>query len=226
MKRYPHQQIEGLLDKFMNGQTSVEEETLLADYFRTQEVPQEWEDYRLMFTYFDRGMEGDLIPASETSKPLPLLTKRHWWGIAAAAAITAVIASLTVLHNPESTISQPSAIVKTQPVDTPVDVVPEVEMQQLAFESPASPKSASRSHAKVTSSRTRRLQNQNDSLRAETERLQRELADLKRRAFIIDMEANGYKTVLNEDGRIVLIDMEQEIENELNQQPTNSIPEI
>ena len=67
---------------------------------------------------------------------------------------------------------------------------------------------------------------QNDSLRAQNERLQHELEDLKRRAFIIDMEANGFKAVMGEDGRIVFIDMEQVIENEFNQQTTNNIPEI
>ena len=46
MKRYSQQQIEALLDKFMDGQTTVEEEALLADYFRSGDVPAEWEDYR------------------------------------------------------------------------------------------------------------------------------------------------------------------------------------
>ena len=73
---------------------------------------------------------------------------------------------------------------------------------------------------------TRRLQAENAKLARENERLQRELEDLKRRSFIIDLEAMGYKTVLNEDGSIVLIDLEQEIENELNNQPTTNIPAL
>ena len=43
MKRYSQHQIEALLDKFMDGQTTVEEETQLADYFRSHDVPAEWE---------------------------------------------------------------------------------------------------------------------------------------------------------------------------------------
>ena len=228
MKRYSQHQIEALLDKFMEGQTTVEEEAQLADYFRSHDVPAEWEDYRDMFGYFDRGMEGELLSPQAPRMPLTRQMGHRWWGIAAAAAITAVIVSLAVFRVPESTISQPPAIVKTEPVDIPADtptvVVPEVEMQRLAVSSP--PKAAVRSKVSSTVSRSRRLQAENKRLAEENERLQRELADLKRRSFIIDLEANGYKTVLNEDGNIVLIDMEQEIENELNNQPTTNIPAL
>lgn len=224
MKRYSHQQIEDLLDKFMNGQTTLEEEAALGDYFRSHEVPQEWEDFRVMFGFFDRGMESELVTPREPSQSLARLMGRRWWGIAAAAAIAAVIVTLTVLRPRESAISQPPAIVKTQPVDTPVAVVPEVELQQLTATNPLKP--AARARAASTSSRASRLQAQNAKLAQENERLQRELEDLRRRAFIIDLEANGYRAIQNEDGNIVLIDLEQEIENELNNQPTNNIPEI
>lgn len=224
MKGYSQQQIGDLLDKFMNGLTSPEEEAALGDYFRTHKVPREWEDYRLMFDYFDRGMEGELLNPQASVLPLTRQMGHHWWGLAAAAAITAVIVTLAVLRDPTSTVSQPPAIAKTQPADTPAVVVPEVEMQQLAVAKP--PKPGARSKVSSTASRSRRLQAENDRLARENERLQRELEDLKRRAFIIDLEANGFKAVHNEDGNIVLIDLEQEIENELNNQPTNNIPEI
>jgi len=79
-------------------------------------------------------------------------------------------------------------------------------------------------------SSSRRLQAENAKLAQENERLQRELADLKRRAFIIDLEANGFRAVQDEDGSIVLIDLEQELENELNNhlnnQPSANIPAL
>ena len=55
----------------------------------------------------------------------------------------------------------------------------------------------------------RSLQAENAKLAQENERLQRELADLKRRAFIIDLEANGFRAVQDEDGSIVLIDLDK-----------------
>ena len=218
MIRYSQQQIGDLLDKFMNGQTTPEEEATLGDYFRTHDVPAEWEDYRLMFDYFDRGMEGELLP----KQPI-LLMERHWWGIAAAAVITVAIVGTAVLHRPTTTTPQRPTVNAQIDNDTlvPPPVV-EVSPQQLASASPERP------IRPVHPARpaTRNLQAENAKLARENERLQRELDDLRRRAFIIDMEANGFKAVMNEDGNIVFIDMEQEIENELNHQLTNNIPEI
>lgn len=232
MKRYSHQQIEALLDKFMDGQTTVEEEAQLADYFRSADVPTEWEDYRVMFDYFDSGMEDGLVPVERPRPTLTRLMGRRWWGIAAAACITAVIVATTVLHRPATIVQPETPPVTAQRIDTiatPATTV-ETEPQQLASATPVSPENPARS-TRPTSRSTRNLQAENKRLAEENERLQRELADLKRRAFIIDLEAMGYKAVQDEDGSIVLIDLEQELENELNnhlnnQTTTNNIPAL
>ena len=44
------QEIAQLLSKFMAGETSVAEEEVLAQYFRTHEVDEEWAEYKEMFT--------------------------------------------------------------------------------------------------------------------------------------------------------------------------------
>ncbi len=233
MKRYSQQQISDLLDKFMDGLTTVEEEAALGDYFRTHEVPREWEDYRLMFGYFDRGMEGDLVPVEQPSPSLTRLVGRRWWGIAAAACITAAIVATVVLHRPATTITvpetTPAIAQKADSIATPVAVETESQPPQLAEVTPISPARPVRP-ARPVSKSTRRLQAENAKLARENERLQRELADLKRRAFIIDLEANGFRAVQDEDGSIVLIDLEQELENELNNhlnnQPSANIPAL
>ena len=235
MKRYSQQKIKTLLDKFMNGQTTVEEEAMLAEYFRSDDVPAEWEDYRLMFDYFDRGMEGDLVPVEQPRPSLTRLMGRRWWGIAAAACITVAIVATVMLHHPATVPEMPpvatnetAPIVETQDVVSLHETEPSaetaitrpVETQNLA--------SQSRSTRPIRS--TRRLQAENAKLAQENARLQRELADLKRRAFIIDLEANGFRAIQDEDGSIVLIDLEQELENELNNQlnnqPTTNIPAL
>ena len=98
--------------------------------------------------------------------------------------------------------------------------------QQLASATPARPARPARPDSRSRS----RLQDENAKLARENERLQRELADLRRRAFIIDLEANGFRAVQDEDGSIVLIDIEQELENELNNhlnnQPSANIPAL
>ncbi len=239
MKRYSQQQIEALLDKFMDGQTTVEEEALLADYFRTHDVPAEWEDYRDMFSYFDRGMEGDLVPEQQPQTSLARLMGRRWWGIAAAACITAAIVATAVLHQPESTTTVPEtpeiASNEAAPIGETQDVASLHETEpspETSITRPVETQNLATHAAKRKSARKdqRRLQAENAKLARENERLQRELADLKRRAFIIDLEANGFRAVQDEDGSIVLIDLEQEIENELNNhlnnQPTTNIPAL
>ena len=120
----------------------------------------------------------------------------------------------------------PSAIAqKADSIATPVAMEAESQPQQLTEVTPISPAHPVRP-ARPVSKSTRRLQAENAKLARENERLQRELADLKRRAFIIDLEANGFRTVQDEDGSIVLINIEQEIENELNNQPTTNIPAL
>ena len=234
MKRYTQQHIQDLLDKFMNGLTTLEEEAALGDYFRTHEAPEEWEDYRQMFGYFDRGMEGELITPQAQEQPFMRLMGRRWWGIAAAAAITTLIVGTTVLYHPTST-TQPvvAEVAQEEPQEqtTPIGETQNFASLQTTPEQPVETQNlASQTAAVKTShkrkSNVRRLRAENAKLARENERLQRELADLRRRAFIIDLEANGYKTVMNEDGSIVLIDLEQELENELNNQPTSNIPAL
>ncbi len=223
MKRYSQQQIKALLDKFMDGQTTVEEEAMLAEFFRSGDVPAEWEDYRLMFDYFDRDMEGDLVPVEQ---PRPSLTRqmgRRWWGIATAACITAAIVATVMLHRPATVPETPPIIAqKADSIATPVAVETEQQPQQLASANPVRPNNP----VNPVSRKIRRLQTRNERLARENARLQRELSDLRRRAFIIDLEANGFRAVQDEDGSIVLIDLEQELENELNNQPTTNIPAL
>ena len=234
MKRYSHQQIEALLDKFMDGQTTVEEEALLADYFRSADVPAEWEDYRVMFDYFDHGMEATLVPAKQPHPTLTRLMGHRWWGIAAAACITAAIVATAMLHHPTTTTQPEIAEVDTagkQKPATPIvetqDDAPILAPATLSVEAPrlASGTTSVKAASKRSRS-TRNLQAENKRLAEENERLQRELADLKRRAFIIDLEANGFRAIQDEDGNIVLIDLEQELENELNNKLTTNIPAL
>ena len=146
-----------------------------------------------------------------------------------------------MLHQPESTTTvretPPVASNETAPIGETQDFASLHEMEPTPETSITRPvetqnlASQSRSTRPTRSIRsTSRLQAENAKLARENERLQRELADLKRRAFIIDLEANGFRAVQDEDGSIVLIDLEQEIENELNNhlnnQPTTNIPAL
>ena len=69
MRQYDKQTITRILSKFMAGETSLDEEQLLAEYFRTHEVGDEWQEYKEMFALFDSGAV-DVEPEEEAKHPI------------------------------------------------------------------------------------------------------------------------------------------------------------
>ena len=236
MKPCSRHQIEALLDKFMAGKTTIEEESMLSEYFSTtHDVPTEWEDYKVLFGYIDRGLEGDLLP--ETSSP----SQRKWlWWIpaAAAAAIVALVFGFKVLNKPETTqpISPPIIAQKVEPKDERIDHrtdnhhTAENESADNKISAPnkseavaikLQPRKQKHSLKALPHETQTNLIAQNELHLQDNERLQRELEELNQQAIIIDMEAMGYKAVTDEDGTIIYLDMQQEIDNQFNNQSTN-----
>lgn len=74
-KLYDRKEIARILDRFMDGETSLDEEKMLAEYFRTHKVSEEWQEYKEMFSLFDKG-EVDI--EKDNSAPI-LRTSRHNW---------------------------------------------------------------------------------------------------------------------------------------------------
>ena len=88
----PHH-IQKLLTQFLEGDTSLEQEDELAEFFRTHTVDEQWKPYQKMFAFFDSGMTSS--PALEKSKP-----KRSLIWYAAAAAVVALVLGLAVTLRP------------------------------------------------------------------------------------------------------------------------------
>lgn len=132
-------QIQQLIDKYMNGQTTVDEEQLIARYFRNAtDVPDSLKPYRDMFAYFDDGMPLGTLPefdgsagqadtrvAHDSSKvDAP---RRHslrmaaWWS--GAAAVAAAVALLLIMYRPSAPV-QPiaSAVVVSDTCSTSTGV--------------------------------------------------------------------------------------------------------
>lgn len=84
-----------LLQMFMDGTTSIEQENMLAEYFRNNDVDAEFADYKTMFAVFDSGelaqAEELPIPAfnqtEEKQKPETLKPLFKFTAIAASIAI-------------------------------------------------------------------------------------------------------------------------------------------
>ena len=63
-------QIAQLINKFMVGETNIAEEDVLAQYFRTHEVSEEWATYKEIFVFFDAGEVDIDIEAKTVEQPV------------------------------------------------------------------------------------------------------------------------------------------------------------
>ena len=121
---YEKQEIAQLLSKFMAGETSVAEEEVLAQYFRTHEVDEEWAEYKEMFTLFDNG-EVDIEPSIQNVqrsmfnvqreklpkqpkavREKPKIATLRWLMVGIAASVVLLVA----FHLGRSTAEQPSLV--------------------------------------------------------------------------------------------------------------------
>lgn len=128
-----------LIDKFMSGTTTLDEEKTLGDFFRqTERLPAELEPYRDMFAYFDNGMTGE--PSGKpVSHAAPVRSLRWIAGIAAAVAVIFVAAYQFVPGGTDETpVMQTSKSVVAQTTDSAIarpDTISDKERQ--ADEMPA-----------------------------------------------------------------------------------------
>jgi len=91
MRQYTKAFIQSLLDKYMEGTTTLEEEDVLHQYFTRSDVPAEWEDYRMLFAEID-----SMRPAEKTPH-------RWWpWSMAAAAVVAALVVFAITQSLPEN----------------------------------------------------------------------------------------------------------------------------
>ena len=122
-QQYDKQEIAQLLSKFMAGETSIAEEEVLAQYFRTHEVDEEWAEYKEMFTLFDNGQvdidiedgtSGQAIKDDsakiqmlpKTVREKPKIVALRWLMTGIAASIVLFVA----FHLGRSTAEQPSLV--------------------------------------------------------------------------------------------------------------------
>lgn len=103
MIHYTKEYIGQLLERYMDGTSTLEEEDIIADYLKGDDVPQEWEVYRELFQEIE-----DMQPAKTTRR------NKRWvvWSIAAAIAI-AFVAYLSVQLQERQQQSVTPLLVKT-----------------------------------------------------------------------------------------------------------------
>ena len=86
-----------LIERFMEGETTLQEERQLAQFFRTHSVPDEWKPLKLMFEYFAQGMPIKSSSLSSSHEKKHRYTLWRWWYAAAAVTIIAISALMWLL---------------------------------------------------------------------------------------------------------------------------------
>ena len=95
---YDKQYIEQLLNRFLEGESTIAEEEILARYFATHTVDSNWEPYKQMFAYFESGMSTYNAPGAASTN----IIKVNWskvMGIAASVAIMLGIGVTALIYN-------------------------------------------------------------------------------------------------------------------------------
>lgn len=107
-------QIERLIGRFLDGETTGAEERELYAFFSGENVPEALAAYREMFAWFGEGIkeeaQEDEIPAIRRSRPARRF--RIWGTAAAVAAVVAVLLIFRPSQTTEPKIYQESYIVR------------------------------------------------------------------------------------------------------------------
>ena len=197
MIQYTKQYIEQLLDKFMAGSSTLEEEDILSQYFAQNRIPTEWEQYRLLF--------AELEAMKPTAKP-----RRTWlrWSIA-AAFIGVVFATMLFQNNkPAEPLMADNKTLQTDSVKTEVyNEKAQSDTTALQRQQFVPQKSVKRRKRKMEPTihdydKAYALMAQAEQERMEAER---QIEQAQREIIEAQLAAYGYIPMMQEDGTIVYI---------------------
>ena len=193
MIQYTKAYIEGLLDKFMAGTSTLEEEDILSQYFAQDTIPAEWEQYRLLF--------AELEAMKPSAKP-----KRRWigWSVAVAAVVAGVL-YLAIPSHREGQVEDQPLMVQTDTTTTTPQAKPDTTSWQKEEVQPVQTKKLRLRKPKPTMTDYDKAY----TLMAEAEREKRnvemELEQAQQEVLEAQLAAYGYIPVMQEDGTIIYI---------------------
>nr|WP_299033495.1 hypothetical protein [uncultured Tenacibaculum sp.] len=76
--------IEKLLDKYLDGETTLQEEQTLQEYFTSNNVAPHLQEYSMMFGYFKQSKDETF---TKTIQLKPEKTKKNWKWLSVAASV-------------------------------------------------------------------------------------------------------------------------------------------
>ena len=202
MIQYTKEYIANLLDKYMDGTSTLDEEDILAQYFKGQDIPEEWTCYQQMF----QEIEAMAPQAKHRSR---------WavWGVAAAAVVAGALYLAVPSRQVEVVTSAPliaQVDTVTKQAATPIDTVtaqPVTPAEKPV--QPAKPKKRSLRKSEPTIydiDKAYALLAQAEQEKAKVEHAKAQIA-----LFDAQMAAYGYTPVMQEDGTIIYINEQESL---------------
>ena len=208
MIQYTKEHISELLNKYMDGTSTLEEEDILAQYFAHEQVPTEWEQYRLLFAEIEA-----MKPASKPKRhscfgKRPVGPSGLRW--TAVAAIIAGVIYMAV-PSPKAEYSQEKPLVAQADSTTTVTVAPDTTIQQKEEPKPISTKKRRIRKPQPTMADYDKAYVLMAEARQKQMNVERQIAQAEQEVIEAQLAAYGYIPVMQEDGTIIYINEQTEL---------------
>ena len=192
MIKYTKEHIAKLLDKYMDGTSTLEEEDVLAEYFRGQDIPQEWADYQQLFQEI------------EAMKPQPKARKR-WMGWSVAAAVAVLFVAITWQQTGQQDTIQAPGKLTAQADSIKTQQVMEPPVQQRVDSS-----AVQKTQRQPVQTKKRRLRKPEPTM-TDIDKTYALMAKAEQEVIEAQLAAHGYIPVMQEDGTIIYIHEQTEL---------------
>ena len=195
MRQYTKEYIDQLLERYMEGISTLEEEDILHQYFTRSDVPAEWEDYRQLFVEID-----SMRPAEKS--------RRRWWPWSIAAAVVAALVMFGVTQSPQKNRLEPVVTAQVEEKDS-VTIPKAVEARPDSTPQP-------KPQQQAPSSTKRRLRKPQPTMTdydkayvlmaeaaKEQQQAEQEMKQAQQEILHAQLKASGYVAIQQEDGTII-----------------------
>ena len=187
MIKYTKEYIAKLLDKYMDGTSTLEEEDILAAYFQGQDIPQEWADYQQLFQEI------------EAMKPQSKVRKR-WIGWSVAASVAVLFITMMWQQTRQPNTEQTSAVL-TAKADTVSSSRVEQKTDTTTFQ---------KVQPQPVQTKKRRLRKPKPTM-TDIDKTYALMAEAEQEVIEAQLAAHGYIPVMQEDGTIIYIHEQKEL---------------
>ena len=206
MIQYTKEYIARLLDRYMDGTSTLQEEDILAQYFKGDNIPEEWACYQEMFQEIEA-----MKPETEAEQPVAAEESTHrrrrWmiWSVAAAAAVAGVIYLAAPGNKADFQPAAPlTAQADTTAVQQTAEPVIQTQPETVGTDSLTAPKAAVKP-AKATKRSKRKIVPTIHDVDKAYALMAQAKVEAEVEAIEAQLAAYGYVPVMQEDGTIVYI---------------------